>query len=260
MLTRRLLNKLVVLITFILMIAVNIMANSIPINGVTTGEVSSSYPNLFAPAPYTFAIWGVIYVLLAMYTIYQFVYKDTKLNDLLNKVGVLFSISSVANAMWVLAWHNFMIPLSMILMVVILVCLILISEVIKSNNLSTCERIFIRLPFSVYFGWITVATIANATTLLVSLGWESFGIAATIWTIIVLLIGMAIGTAVVIKNSDFIYGLTLIWAYYGILVKHISSNGFNGEYPLIIATVILCILIFIVTLVNLFIVKKNRMI
>lgn len=259
MLTSRLLNKIVVLITYILMIAVNIAANTIPINGVTTGQVSNSYPNLFTPAAYTFAIWGLIYVLLAMYTIYQFVYKDTKNNDLLNKVGVLFSFSSVANALWILAWHNFMIPFTMILMAVILVCLILISGVINSSNLSTLERIFIRLPFSVYFGWITVATIANATTLLVSLGWESFGICAIIWTIVVLIIGMVIGTSVINKYTDFAYGLTLIWAYYGILVKHISNDEFNGQYPLIIATVIVCIIIFIVTLVNLFIVKKNKM-
>ena len=259
MLTQRLLNKTVTLITFIIMIVVNIMANTIPINGVNTGEVSNSYPNLFAPAAYTFAIWGVIYLLLAVYTTYQFFYKDTKNNELLNKVGVLFSCSSVANALWVFSWHYFMIPLSMVLMIVILVCLISISSVINCNNLTSLERLLIRLPFSVYFGWITVATIANATTLLVSLGWESFGIAATIWTIVVLLVGMAIGTAVIIKNTDFAYGLTLIWAYLGILVKHVSNNGFNGEYPLIIATVIACIIIFIVTLFNLFIIKKNKM-
>ena len=258
MLKQRLLNKTVVLLTFIIMIAVNIAANTIPINGVTTGEVSSLYPNLFAPAAYTFAIWGLIYLLLAMYTLYQFINKDIKNNELLNKVGILFSISSVANALWVLAWHNLMIPLSMILMIVILVCLILISAAINYSNLSTLERVFIRLPFSVYFGWITVATIANATTLLVSLGWESFGIAATIWTIIVLLVGMIIGTSVINKYTDFAYGLTLIWAYNGILVKHLSENGFNGQYPLIIATVIVCIIIFIVTMFNLFVIRKKK--
>lgn len=258
MLKQRLLNKTVVLLTFIIMIAVNIAANTIPINGVTTGEVSNMYPNLFAPAAYTFAIWGLIYLLLAMYTLYQFVNKDIKNNELLNKVGILFSISSVANALWVLAWHNLMIPLSMILMIVILVCLILITEAINCSNLSTVERVFIRLPFSVYFGWITIATIANATTLLVSLGWESFGIAATIWTIVVLLLGMIIGTLVIKKYTDFAYGLTLIWAYNGILVKHLSENGFNGQYPLIIATVIVCIIIFIVTMINLFVIKKKK--
>lgn len=259
MLKERLLNKTVVLLTFIIMIAVNIAANTIPINGITTGEVSNMYPNLFAPAAYAFAIWGLIYLLLAMYTLYQFANKDIKNNELLNKVGILFSISSVANALWVLAWHNLMIPLSMILMIVILVCLILITEAINCSNLSTVERVFIRLPFSVYFGWITVASIANAATLLVSLGWESFGIAATIWTIVVLLVGMVIGTSVINKYIDFAYGLTLIWAYNGILVKHLSENGFNGQYPLIIATVILCIIIFIVTMINLFIIKKNKM-
>lgn len=256
---QRLLNKVVTLITYIIMVVVNLLANSLPINGVTTGQVSDSYPNLFAPAAYTFAIWGLIYFLLAMYTVYQLIDGTSRNNELLNKIGVLFSVSSVANALWILSWHYYNIPLSMVLMIVILVCLILISKTINSNKLSKEERLFIRLPFSVYFGWITVATIANATTLLVSLGWDGFGISETVWTIIVLVMGMVIGIAVINNNVDFAYGLALIWAYYGILVKHISENGFNGEYPSIIVTVVVCIIIFIITLINLFIRKKNKM-
>lgn len=152
----------------------------VPPNGQGTSQVSDSYKNLFAPAGLTFAIWGLIYVLLAGYTAYQLGFFNLNKRgykaDLFEKVGLYFSISSIANATWIFSWHYHLIALSMLLMITILVCLILIVRQINEEKFSLREKIFIRLPFSVYFGWITVTTIANATTLFVSLGWEGLGI------------------------------------------------------------------------------------
>ena len=242
--------KIIVALTFLLMLIVNILSTTLPINGVTPGEVSDSHPNLFAPAGITFAIWGVIYLLLAMYTLYQIGLfqkdKSTKKLVLMEKVGLYFFISSIANAAWIFAWHYNKIPLSLLLMIVILVCLILINRIINPNQLSLREKFFIRLPFSVYFGWITVATIANVTTLLVSIGWNGFGISEPIWAIIMVFVGMMIGIATILKNKDIAYGLVLIWAYVGILIKHISDSGFSSQYPAVIITVIICIILFFI--------------
>lgn len=239
--------RIITTVTFLGMVAVNALANILPINGVGTGQVSDAYPNLFAPAGLTFAIWGLIYLLLAGFTVYQlgffrgYAYAVKK--DLLQVIGIIFSVSSLANAAWIYAWHYGFIPLSMLLMIAIFVCLIAINQIINKETLSMREKIFIRLPFSVYFGWITVAAIANATVLLVSRGWNGFGIPEPVWAITVIIVGMLIGALTTIRNRDAAYGLVLVWAYSGILIKHTSAAGFAGQYPAIIITVAVCIVL-----------------
>ena len=242
--------KILVAITFIMMVTVNALANILPINGETTGGVSDAYKNLFAPAGITFAIWGVIYIALAAYTIYQTeLFQKNKSNnsvDILEKVGLYFSISSIANSVWIFAWHFHLIPLSMLLMAVILGCLIVINQTITKEKLCGREKLFIKLPFSIYFGWITVATIANATTLLVSIGWDGFGISEPIWTVVIIFVGMFIGIATILRNRNFAYGLVIIWAYAGILIKHTSESGFANQYMQVITTVVVCIVLLII--------------
>ena len=244
--------KIITLVTFILMIVINVSANTIPINGVTTGEVSAFYENLFAPAGYTFAIWGLIYLLLGAYVLYQFGLfggNNSSANQkLIEKISILFSVSSLANAAWILCWHYDLILLSMLMMVIILCCLILINKSINEVPLTKKDKFFIRLPFSIYFGWITVATVANATVLLVSLGWHGFGLSETTWTIIVLIVAALIGVITSIINRDIAYGATLVWAYIGILIKHTSVNGFAWAYPQVIKTIVICLIFFILSL------------
>ena len=251
-----------VTVTFLLMIIVNILANTLPINEQTTGQVSDSYPNLFAPAGITFAIWGLIYLLLLGFTLYMIgcfqKNSSTVKADLLNQVGIIFSISSIANTLWILTWHYEKIPLSMLIMVIILSCLIIINQLVVNEKLTAKEKLFIRLPFSVYFGWITVATIANATTLLVSLNWNGFGISEPVWTIIIIITGMIIGTITMLRNRDIAYGLVMLWAYAGIYIKHTSERGFSGQYPAIIYTVIACMICFVVVMVYILFSKRKN--
>jgi hypothetical protein len=254
--------RIITVVTFLAMVIVNALANTLPINGVNTGGVSDSYPNLFAPAGLTFAIWGVIYLLLLGYTLYQvgLFQEDSSASKaaLLDRIGVIFSISSVANAAWIFSWHYHLIPLSMLLMVVILVCLILINQTINSEELSAREKLFVRPPFSVYWGWITVATIANATTLLVSVGWGGFGISEPAWAAIIISVGLLIGVATMLKNRNIAYGLVLIWAYVGILIKHTSASGFAGQYSAVIAVVIVCLVLLIVAEVKILSSSRGR--
>lgn len=250
-------------VTFIVMIIINALANIIPINGLNTGQVSDYYKNLFAPAGYTFSIWGLIYILLAGYTIYQFRFSQGNIRGfsrmLFEKVGVYFSISSIANTLWIFSWHYRIIYLSMFFMLIILVCLILINQVINKADLSRRERIFIKLPFSVYFGWITVATIANATTLLVSLGWNRFGISEQLWTVIIISIGLIISVVTILKFRDISYGFVVIWAYLGIAVKHTTASGFSGQYPAVIYTTIICISLLFVVVAYIFVLNRKKL-
>lgn len=251
--------KVTVLVTYLIMLATNAMATLLPINGITTGEISDFYENLFAPAGITFSIWGVIYFLLLLYCLYQFgIFQDeeeTFREDMFRKIGILFSISSVLNTIWIFTWHYKLLEVSVPIMLGILVTLIMINNISRKTPLSLKDYIFIRLPFSVYFGWITVATIANITALLVKLGFGGFGLSEAIWTIVILIVGLLIGSLTIMRNRDIAYGLVLIWAYAGIYIKHISKDGFNANYTSIIFTVVASIVLFVMveiyTLVNL---------
>ena len=240
--------KILAAIFFVGMVVVNALANILPINGINTGAVSNLYPNLFAPAGMTFSIWGVIYLLLLIYTIYQFTSpKDQedkeKKEKLFNKVGVYFIISSIANILWIFSWHHLLIPLTVLLIIIILVCLLKIAKYLDKQELSNKEKLCIKLPFSIYFGWITVATIANITVFLVSVGFSGWGIAPSVWTMIVLFVGALIGIIRLIKDRDIAYGLVFIWAYFGIYLKHMTT--FGGEYKMVIISLISFIALFI---------------
>ncbi len=229
---------------YVAMIVVNFLANALPINNRTTGMISDAYFNLFAPAGINFSIWGLIYLLLGGYVVYQFTKWGRRKEKLFEKINFLFIITSIANISWIFAWHYDYIFFSVLLMLILLFSLIKTADILRREKLKFKERLFISIPFNVYFGWITVATIANITVFLVSLGWNGFGIADFVWTSIILLIGALIGILRMCKDENIAYGLVLIWAYFGIFFKHLSNSGFDGKYPSIIFTVVICLILF----------------
>lgn len=245
-----------VLVSYVIMIGVNALANILPINNLTTGEVSNSFPNFFAPAALTFSIWGVIYLSLGIYTFYQLFSKKINLK-LSNQINILFIISSFINSTWIFAWHYKIMWLTVVLMLAFLISLIKIADVLNKEKLNSGEKLLYKIPFGVYFGWITVATIANITGFLVSIGWNGFGLSDVNWMILILLIGLGIATWRMHKDSNLAYGLVPVWAYIGIWVKHTTPNGFNNSYPSIIMTVIVCIVLLIISNVTLIFRKKT---
>lgn len=241
--------KIAVVIGYIAMVGVNFLANALPIGGVTTGQASDSYANLFTPAGVTFSIWGLIYLLLLGYTLYQLVIGKRALTqgrvEFFATINRYYLIASVANIAWIFAWHYGVIWLSVIIMLVLLISLIKIADVIHLEKFNLLETVLVRLPFSIYFGWITIATIANITVFFVSTNWNGFGIDESIWTVAILLVGAVIGIVRMLKDKNSSYGLVLVWAYGGILIKHTSASGFDGVYPTIITTVIVCMVLFV---------------
>ncbi len=225
----KIVSKSLVAILFGGVIVVNYLANALPLNDRNTGEISDAYQNLFAPAGLTFSIWGLIYLLLFVYIVYQFGFFDrknsAKRNGLIDKIHIYFTINLIANIAWIFAWHYDYIFASVFIMLVLLFTLIKIADINREETFSGLEKLYIRLPFSVYFGWITVATIANVTVFLVSISWTGFGIAEYVWTSIILLVGALIGIMRMLKDKDIAYGLVFVWAYVGILIKHISDQG-----------------------------------
>lgn len=233
--------KIGVLVSFLAVIIINFLANYLPINSQTTGQISDKYSNLFAPIGFTFSIWGVIYLLLAIFVIYQFSksYKN-------ERILKLFIYTNLLNFAWIFAWHYEMLLLSSLLITTLLVTLFSINKEIsiKLGKKHTLKELLIeKAPFSIYFGWISVATIANITTLLVSLNFNNVIFSNMIWTMIVLLVGLILGSFVGCKNKDVFYLLVFIWAYFGILSKHVLT--FDFAYPYVVYTIIISMAVFL---------------
>jgi hypothetical protein len=207
------------LAAFAAVLVVNTLASTIGINGSLTGALSDGIPNLFVPSGLTFSIWGVIYLFLLLFIIWQF--RKTAI-PALGRVGWLFVLSSAANIGWLLLWHFHLVALSMAAMLALLASLIAVYVRLgigREPRPSAAERWFTRVPFSVYLGWITVATIANATATLVTAGWNGFGLAPEVWTVIVMAVAALIASAILLTRRDAAYALVVAWALAGIALK-----------------------------------------
>ncbi|MGB8194486.1 MAG: hypothetical protein WCF67_21320 [Chitinophagaceae bacterium] len=224
------------ILAFVAMVLVNGLADFLPINGQTTGAISDQYPNLFVPAPITFSIWAVIYSLLFLFCIYQGStlfesekrYTDKK-ERIVEKIGYGFLLSCVLNIAWILAWHYHLLLLSVLIMLGLLVTLAIIVEKLYARAEYTGqEKWFVYVPFSIYLGWISIATIANITAYLVSIGWNGWGLDPAAWACIMIIAGTTLGVMVLFRKNNIFFTIALIWAFIGIAIKqHDASNGFN---------------------------------
>ena len=210
---------------FIIMVIMNGLAVSLPLNGKTTGELSNKYPNLFVPTGLTFSIWSVIYILLFAFCIYQirslFSRKpEPHLAMILEAIGYLFILNATFNALWILTWHYQILPLSILVMLGILVTLVQINKNLKHVQpyLSGGLKVVVKASFGLYFGWICIATIANVTAILVGYGIMPEGISGQSWACIMILIGSCIGFIATINVRNGYVGLAIIWALMGIII------------------------------------------
>lgn len=203
--------RYITLLFFGAMVYMNYLANAMPLNGKTTGELSDAYPNLFVPAGITFSIWGIIYLLIAAYCIVQFfpAYKEIAV-----RISWLFIISCVFNGLWILAWHYQKLPLSLLIMLGLLVSLILINLQLRDLPMG-----LFKATFGIYLGWICIATIANVTTLLVHYGWGGWGISQEAWAIVLIAAGTIIVSLTMMRMNNPFIGLPVVWAFTGIMIK-----------------------------------------
>lgn len=223
------------LLGLIATLLVNSLANILPINGFNTGELSDRYPNLFVPAGITFSIWAVIYLLLIVFCVYQLALAFGKAaapkTEFISKISFLFLATCVINCSWILAWHYLLLPLSLLLMLSLLGGLIAIylRLDIGKSQASNSEKYLVHLPFSIYLGWITIATIANTTALLVNYNWGGFGVSEALWTIIVIVVGLAIALAVLFTRNDIFFPAVSIWALLGIIIKRQATMPVESQ-------------------------------
>ncbi len=212
------------IVAVVVVLVVNGLANALPLNGLTTGEISDRFEVYFVPAGYVFSIWGLIYLGLIAFVVYQALPKQRD-HPRLQRISYGFVVSCLANAAWIFLWHYERFPLTLVAMLVLLVSLIFIylRLGIGRAEVSTLEKVCVDIPFSIYLGWVTVATIANVTSLLDYVGWGGWGIGPQVWTVIMLIAATAITAAVGFTRGDIAYMLVIVWAFIGIAVKHAGT-------------------------------------
>lgn len=226
-------SRIVALVSYVFMVVMNVLATTLPLNGQSTNEISDKYDTLFAPIGFTFAIWGVIYLLLGVYTVYQLV-RD---HPWMDAITPWYIASSLLNGLWIIAWHYERLWLALLIIVGLLFTLLRVNKVTTPSRASWGATSAIRIPFAVYFGWVTVATVANVSALLVQLGWRGENVLGEEgWTILVLVVAATIGSFVVLVNRSPAYGLVLVWAFFGIYSRHLAPEEWNSSYPGIIVT------------------------
>lgn len=244
-------NQIAICTSFVIMILINSLANILPLNGMTTGQLSDLYPNLLVPIGYTFSIWGLIYISLTSYVIYQFKfnkkYPDNH-DHVIKKINTYFVISNVLNALWIIAWHYKYIYLSMIIIFLMLVSLILIRTTISQRiNLNKKEVWYVKNPFSIYLGWIIVANFLNLIVVLDDL-FNGFGIDIEIYTSIFIVLALIVGVTLIKIYKEKLLPVVFIWAFGGILFKHIEI--YEMKYRIIISTVAVAMLICVISIIT----------
>jgi len=215
------LRQITVVVTILATILINGLANALPLNGLQTGEISDRFQVYFVPVGYVFSIWGLIYLGLIVYAVFQALPAQRE-NPRLRATGWWISLGGLANIAWIFLWHYEQFPLTLIAMLGLLATLLITYLRLGSGRTPApfSERLAVRLPFSIYLGWITVATAANVTSLLDYLQWDRFGLSPELWMGIVLAAVAGIAVLMNFSRRDLAYALVLLWALAGIAVKH----------------------------------------
>jgi translocator protein len=237
-------NWILLLVAFTAMVTVNALANLLPINGQQTGEISDSVDVLFTPAGYVFSIWGVIYLLLAVWLFLLFKQlREGK--EIPQRLTILFVLSCIFNICWLLTYHYEFFAVSIIIMIALLLTLITIYLSYPTGD----SRFSGRLPFSIYLGWIAVATIANISFTL-KYNDVSLGINEVAGTIVLLIIASAIAIYGRYRSDDPYFAVVFVWAIVGVAESNTNSSLVTTAY-------ILAAVIFIAIIALSYVKKRN---
>lgn len=208
------------IVGLVVVLVVNWLANALPLNGQTTGQVSDGIPSMFTPAGYAFSIWGVIYLGLIAFVVYQALPAQREA-VFVRRIGFWFLLSCLFNAVWIFLWHYEQFAWTQVAMLGLLASLLMVYERlgIGRTRVEPTVRWLVHLPFSLYLAWISVATIANTAVLLTVTGWNGWGLSPVVWSVAVTLVGGGLGLAMLLRRNEVAYPLVIVWAFAGIVVQ-----------------------------------------
>lgn len=196
----------------------------------TVKELAEMRGLFFLPDAYVFGIWGIIYTGLIAYLVYTSrpSQRESEVNQ---KIGYWFIISSIANSVWLILFLNDLVFASTIAMVALFVSLFIIYTRLEigMKPVSNVVRWCVHIPFSIYIGWITVATVANFATWLYTAGYETafLGITADVWTVIMMAIAAVIALGMLYFRKDIAFALVPIWAFVGIYARPFDTEVYE---------------------------------
>ncbi len=207
------------------------------------GEVSELYNSLFTPADITFGAWGLIYTGLLIFCIYHLIMSSRHseihyANVYTQRIGPWFILNNLGAIAWLYLWTNEMIALSVmvILFQLITIIIIHIRTGIHDPHSRVDLKVFTQFPLSIYFGWLTFATVANTSIFLLASGWTGFGLhySPLEWTRIIIGLTVFLTLVVIFSRRNVFFGLVIIWGLWGIILKRKPINP--GLYADLILT------------------------
>ena len=212
------------LLSVVAVIVINYISQIIEFNGTTIGEMSRRYDNLFTPAGYAFSIWGIIFLLLLAYGVYQvkIAYTGKDSSNFILRTGPWFLLANVFNCTWVIVFAYDYTGLSVLIMLGILFSLI---KIILNTDMERWDApigiiAFLWWPICIYSGWIAVATIANIAAYLSKIGWEGGPFSETAWTLIMIIVATLVNLLMIYKRNMREFGIVGIWALIAIFMRH----------------------------------------
>ena len=216
-------------IAFISTLIMNYLSNTGKMNNTTIGEVSGGLQTLFTPAGYAFSIWGLIYLLLFGFAIYQgrSLFVKVRDDDFVLKIGWWFVLSCIANSLWIVSWIYGYTGVSCFFIFLLLVSLL---KIVWNNRMELWDApisviAFLWWPFVIYSGWVTVASIANVSTYLVKIEWNGFGLSPVFWTILMISIATLLNLIVTWKRNMREFALVGAWALVAIGIANETSEN-----------------------------------
>jgi len=218
-------------ILLVLTLIINAMGAFGLINGLSQKEISDTYPTLITPAPSTFSIWSVIYAFLILTIIVLLVKsKESYYERALDVVSPLFWLSCMLNIVWIVSFSYNLIGLSTIFIFAFLIVMVLLNQQIR--KIQTKGRWLLPVTFGLYAGWLFIATVVNIAAWLVKIQWGRFGIAAEIWSVIILTVAIGSALFVVLRVKNAVFPLPISWAYFGIY-NSLSAGQIYGTLQMV---------------------------
>lgn len=226
---RDIVRQLSVIATTVFALIINALATSLPLNGVTTAALSDAYLIRFVPAGYVFGVWGIIYMGLMAFTIYQALPAQRE-NPRLRAIGWWYVIGNSANALWLIFWHYYQVEITLMFMLVLLGTLLYsVSYLHQHKAQNATEALCVDLGYHIYTGWISVATIVNVTVVLFR-NIQTTDEMALMWSLVLVGVAAIVAISQRYLRNDTAFGMVIAWALYGVGVKQ-QIYDVNGILP-----------------------------
>ncbi|WP_147804041.1 TspO/MBR family protein [Alkalicoccus halolimnae] len=232
------------LAVLLVVITINVLANTLPLNNLTTGQLSERVNVLFTPAGYVFSIWSLIYLTLFLWAVRGLYTRRGADLEAISRIGFLFAWSGLFNVLWLFLFHFEFYVLTLFPMVALLTTIIFMYYHVDRTEGVT---IWTKLPFSIYLGWVSVATIVNIGIFFNSIGLnEGFIFSNITWTVLVLFVGGGIAYAFTRIFRDAVYGLVFVWAFLGIAVERTGESIVIAFFAALVGTALLAYIVYYV--------------